>query len=138
MIAYLGCTKKIDAVWIHSTKQRKRYTQRKKYTQYTMASLDDDSDIIDLRRSTETIENSHVAQKSRMGYIRQLCNFMHFLYCNDLYQHLLTKISLLHVANDKDKADYQSALERRRRRSSSRSTPKVKNKHFMNECQRQC
>ena len=60
---------------------------------------------------------------------------MFFLYSHDAYQHLLTKISLLHAAHEKDKAD----LEERQLSASRRKrlSLKLKHDHFRAECQKQ-
>ena len=51
------------------TSKNTQHNENSKMASAVTSTPLDNSDVIDLRGSTETIENSHVAQKSRMGYI---------------------------------------------------------------------
>ena len=58
--------------------------------------------IIDLTRNAQSIEDSHIATRTRDIYNQQLVCFMHYLYNN--HDHLLVYKDALDQADVRDKA----------------------------------
>ena len=79
--------------------------------------------ILDLRGSTEAVENNHITPGVRNCYMRECVSLMNFLYCYDggSKRYLLKNVDGLTAERDKDEAlfaqnvlEYEEEVERRR------------------------